>query len=87
MAIFKTEINVVGVGERRQGTSQKNGKPYDMVNIAFTYPDPYQATKGLLAASAPMNGAQYEMCPVSPGDTIEVILSTYQGKTSIATVL
>lgn len=87
MAIFKTTITIVGVGKRLQGKS-KNGKDYDMHPLSFTYPDPYNSTDGFLAGSAPLNHAVFEQHePLYPGDELEVVLSTYQGKTNIATVL
>lgn len=41
-------INIVGVGDRKQGISKSN-KPYDFTPISFTFEDPYMT--GLKAAN------------------------------------
>lgn len=65
-------INIVGVGDRRQGTS-KTGKPYDFTPISFTYEDRFMS--GVKAATVNLN---QDCCPpdYAPGigESVEVFL-------------
>lgn len=65
-------INIVGVGERRQGTG-KTGKPYDFTPISFTYEDCFLS--GLKAAHTNLS---QDCCPpgYSPclGESVEVFM-------------
>lgn len=66
-------INIVGVGERKQGISAKTGKPYDFTPISFTYEAPY--VSGLKAASTLLS---QDCCPVGyepcVGESVEVFM-------------
>ena len=35
----RTKMKIVGLGNRMQGVSKKNGKPYDFQPISFVYKD------------------------------------------------
>ena len=37
----RTKMKIVGLGNRMQGVSKKNGKPYDFQPISFVYKDQY----------------------------------------------
>lgn len=69
---MRKQITIVGVGDRRQGTSPKTGKSYDFTPISFTYEMPW--TKGLKAATA--NVSQDSMPGYTPsiGDSREVVM-------------
>lgn len=66
-------INIVGVGDRRQGISKKTNRPYDFTPISFTFEDPF--TTGLKAASTLLS---QDCCPdgYTPfvGESVEVFL-------------
>lgn len=69
---MRKQITIVGVGDRRQGTSPKNQKPYDFTPVSFTYEMPW--TKGLKAATC--NVSQDCMPGYTPaiGDTVEAVM-------------
>lgn len=50
----RTKMKIVGLGNRMQGVSKKNGKPYDFQPVSFVYDDPY--TTGFKAATANISG-------------------------------
>ena len=56
----RTKMKIVGLGNRMQGVSKKNGKPYDFQPISFVYKDQY--TTGYKAATSNV-----------PGDMIDAI--------------
>lgn len=64
-------ITIVGVGDRRQGTSAK-GREYDFTPVSFTYEMPW--TQGLRAATC--NVSQDAMPGYTPciGDEVEVVM-------------
>lgn len=66
-------INIVGVGDRKQGISKTTGKPYDFTPISFTFEDPF--TTGLKAANTML---WQNCCPdgYTPcvGESVEVFL-------------
>lgn len=68
---MKTVVNIVGVGERRTGTG-KNGKPYDIVNVAFTYPD--NRMEGVNAGNCVINGTDIDDHNIYPGADVEALI-------------
>ena len=50
----RTKMKIVGLGNRMQGVSKKNGKPYDFQPISFVYKDQY--TTGYKAATSNVPG-------------------------------
>ena len=50
----RTKMKIVGLGNRMQGVSKKNGKPYDFQPISFVYKDQY--TNGYKAATSNVPG-------------------------------
>lgn len=47
----RTVVTVVGMASRNKGISQKNGKAYDMQEVAVTFPNVWDATKQSVAVS------------------------------------
>lgn len=66
-------INIVGVGERKQGVGKASGRPYDFTPISFTYEDRF--TNGLKAASVNLS---QDCCPPGyepfVGESVEVFM-------------
>lgn len=81
---MKTTVEIVGVGERRTGTG-KNGKPYDIVNVAFTYPD--NRIEGLNAGNCVINGDDLDKHGVYVGASLEVLLMYRNYQPYIALIL
>lgn len=81
---MKTTVYIVGVGERRTGTG-KNGNPYDIVNVAFTYPDNRMA--GVNAGNCVINGAELDNHSIYPGAELEVLLLYRNYQPYIAVIL
>lgn len=51
---MRTNIKIVGIGDRKAGVSAKNNRPYDFLPVSFVYPDKF--TKGLKAATSNVAG-------------------------------
>lgn len=81
---MRTVVNIVGVGERRTGTG-KNGKPYDIVNVAFTYDD--KRMEGVNAGNCVINGADLDAHKIYPGAEVEVLLMYRNYQPYIALIL
>lgn len=69
---MKTTIEIVGVGERKTGVSQKTNKPYDLVNIAYEYPD--RNIEGVNATNQIIEGKWLDEYNVHVGSKHEVVL-------------
>ena len=48
----RTKMKIVGLGNRMQGVSKKNGKPYDFQPISFVYKDQYTKNNRILCCTA-----------------------------------
>lgn len=70
---MRLAIQIVGVGDRRKGVSQKTGRAYDFTPVAFTYE--HMRMTGVGAAT--VNISQ-DCCPAdySPavGDVVEAVI-------------
>lgn len=51
---MRTNIKIVGIGDRKAGVSAKTNRPYDFLPVSFVYPDRF--TKGLKAATSNVSG-------------------------------
>lgn len=71
------KIHIVGCGKRRTGTG-RNGKPYDLVEIHFTYPSDW--IEGEACGSVVVDGDKYEQYAIRPGVDVDVILFFKQYK-------
>lgn len=56
--MLKTNIEIVGLGNRMKGTSAKSGKPYDFQSVSFLYTDRF--TTGQKAAACNMEGVDID---------------------------
>ena len=68
---MRKEITIVGIGDRRQGTSAK-GRNYDFTPISFTYEDPW--TRGLKAATSKVDQDCMPDYTPAIGDTVEAVM-------------
>lgn len=84
---MRTYINVVGVGNRMQGTSKSNGRNYDFVPVSFTYEDPYGTTRGMLADTVNVPGAMFNAQPINPGDILDVVMHKQNYRNVIDAIL
>lgn len=87
MANCRTNITIVGVGERKSGTSKNTGKAYDFVPVSFTFEDPYESTCGVLASTHAIPGKDFEKNPVYVGDVHDAFLTQYKGQWQIGAIL
>lgn len=81
---MRTTVTIVGVGERRTGKS-KNGKAYDFVDVAFTYPD--RNMEGVNAGCCALDGAEFERSSLSPGLVVDAIILERHFRPYIAAIL
>lgn len=83
---MRTNIKIVGIGERKSGVSAKNGKPYDFQPISFVFPDTY--TKGLKAATANVSGDMLDAIGgVKLEEEKEIFFHTYNNNVVIDGIL
>lgn len=68
---MKTIVTIVGVGERRTGKG-KNGKNYDIAQVAFTYPD--TRIDGVNAGNCVVNGDDLDKYKLFPGTEVEALI-------------
>lgn len=66
--MFETQITIVGLGDRIRGTNAKG--EYDLVNMAFTFPD--KRMVGVNAACIMMPGKITDHVVV--GDTVNALM-------------
>ncbi len=81
---MRTNVTFVGVGERRTGIG-KNGKLYDIVNVAFTYDD--KRMEGVNAGNCVIDGAELDKHNIYPGAECEVVLMYRNYQPYIAVIL
>ena len=83
---MRTIANVVGVGQRRQGTSKNSGKAYDFQSIAITYCDGKIA--GEAAATPLINGPDLDaLGGVRVGDHLDIVAHEYGGKLLVDAII
>lgn len=70
---MKTTIKIVGIGERKTGVSQKTQKPYDLVNIAYTYAD--NRMDGCNATNQIIDGSWLDEYKLEIGREFECVMS------------
>lgn len=79
---MKTQVTIVGVGERRTGTS-KTGRQYDFVPVAFTFES--RSMEGLNAGSCNVDGSYADQ--LYPGAVVEAVLIYRNYQPTIACIL
>ena len=83
---MRATITVVGLGQRKQGISDKTKKPYDFQNVSFTYPDAY--TTGESAATSLVGGPDIDAVGgLRIGQQYDVAYHTYSGKVIIDAII
>ena len=83
---MRTNIKIVGIGDRKAGVSPKNGKPYDFQPISFVYPDKF--TKGLKAATANVSGDMIDAIGgLKLDEEREIFYHTYNNSVQIDGIL
>lgn len=50
---MRSNITIVGLGQRKMGVSQKTNKPYDFLPVSFTYDDPFFTGQKAATANIP----------------------------------
>lgn len=68
---METTIQIIGCGERKTGVG-KNGKPYDFVNVHFTYENEY--IEGKASGSFMCPGDKFEQYGLHVGSSVNVLL-------------
>lgn len=82
----RTKMKIVGLGNRMQGVSKKNGKAYDFLPVSFVYPD--QFTNGLKAATSNVSGDMIDAIGgVKLDETREIFYHSYNGSVVIDGIL
>lgn len=82
----RTKMKIVGLGNRMQGVSKKNGKPYDFQPISFVYSDPY--TTGFKAATSNVPGDMVDAIGgVKVDEEKEIFYHSYNGSVVIDGIL
>lgn len=71
---MRCDVNIVGIGPRRSGTS-KAGNKYDFVPVAINYQDPQdQNFKGLKAETLNVDFSTFNEADMQVGDTLDVVM-------------
>ena len=82
----RTKIKIVGLGNRMQGVSKKNGKAYDFLPVSFVYPDQY--TNGVKAATANVSGDMNDaLGGVMVNEEREIFFHSYNGSVVVDGIL
>ena len=82
----RTKMKIVGLGNRMQGVSKKNGKPYDFQPISFVYKDPY--TTGSKAATSNIPGDMIDAIGgVKVDEEREIFYHGYNGTVTVDGIL
>lgn len=82
----RTKMKIVGLGNRMQGVSKKNGKPYDFLPVSFIYPDQY--TDGFKAATSNVSGDMIDaLGGVKVNEEREIFFHSYNGSVVVDGIL
>ena len=82
----RTKMKIVGLGNRMQGVSKKNGKPYDFQPISFVYKDQY--TNGYKAAISNVPGDMIDAIGgVKVDEEREIFFHGYNGTVTVDGIL
>lgn len=82
----RTTIKIVGLGNRMQGVSKKNGKSYDFLPVSFVYSD--QFTNGFKAATANVSGDMIDaLGGVKLNEEREIFFHSYNGSVVVDGIL
>ena len=82
----RTKMKIVGLGNRMQGVSKKNGKPYDFQPISFVYKDQY--TPGYKAATSNVSGDMIDAIGgVKVDEEREIFFHGYNGTVTVDGIL
>lgn len=82
----RTKMKIVGLGNRMQGVSKKNGKPYDFQPISFVYKDQY--TIGYKAATSNVPGDMIDAIGgVKVDEEREIFFHGYNGTVTVDGIL
>ena len=80
----RTKMKIVGLGNRMQGVSKKNGKPYDFQPISFVY----QYTNGYKAATSNVPGDMIDAIGgVKVDEEREIFFHGYNGTVTVDGIL
>ena len=82
----RTKMKIVGLGNRMQGVSKKNGKPYDFQPLYFVYKDQY--TNGYKAATSNVPGDMIvAIGGVKVDEEREIFFHGYNGTVTVDGIL
>lgn len=82
----RANITVVGLGDRKKGTSSKNGKPYDFQPVSFLYEDTW--TRGQKAVTANVSGSDIDgMGGLNIGCTYDAVFHNYNNTVAVDAIL
>ncbi len=70
---MRKTIQIVGVGERRKGVSQKTGRAYDFTPIAFTYEHMSMNGVGAATVNVSQDCCLADYFP-TVGDVVEAVI-------------
>ena len=81
---MRTTITVVGVGQRKAGTSKKTNRAYDMTEFSVEYE--HQQFKGVKAETIAIPAETIGTRNIVPGDVLEVEMFQMNFKTYIGCI-
>lgn len=82
---MKKIITIVGVGNRRSGTSTKSGKGYDFTPISFTYED--EMVTGVRAETVNVDQSSLGEYVPAVGDQVEAVMHVANYRTFIDAII
>lgn len=69
---MRTKIKVVGLGQRKAGTSAKNGRNYDFIPVSFVYKD--QQFDGVRAATCNVEGSDADAARLQVNSELDAFM-------------
>lgn len=82
---MRKEITIVGIGNRREGISEKTGRKYGFTPISFTYEDVY--TDGVSAQTVNVDDTAMPVVPLFVGEVREAVLHTQNYRMFVDAIL
>lgn len=82
---MRKTVQIMGIGQRKSGTSKKTGKPYDFLEISIGYDSP--GFTGLRCETICISSSLIGATELVPGEFVDIVSHEYNFKTYIDAIL
>ena len=82
---MRKNVKVVGIGQRKMGTSAKTGRSYDFTPVAVVFPD--EGFTGYRAATINMQTADVMHNNVQKDAELDMVFHYYNGNITVDAIL